>query len=137
MLKELMAENNIKSDELGKILGINGSTVRRWLRGESAPFKKQLMELSSHFRCPIDYLVGRIDAFFEFKPKVCADFMSQLYSILNAKEISTYRLNGETTIKYGHLTRWRKGTEPHLQSLIELADYLECSIDSLVGFEYS
>ena len=134
-LKELMIERNIKSNELGVAIGVDGSNIRRWLRGVNSVALNQLVKLAIYFNCPVDFLVGRIEYYERFKPKTCPVFIENLYKILEEKGVSTYKLNNDTSIKYGLLTRWRKGTVPHLTSLLELANYLDCSIDYLIGLE--
>lgn len=64
-----MIHNNIKSErvklgwtqeELGKYLGVDESTIRRWEKGASAP-SASVIAMSNLFGCSIDYLFGITD----------------------------------------------------------------------------
>lgn len=134
-LKELMQDNEIKSDELAKKLNVNGSAVRKWLLYDKSIYLSTLIKIADYFKCSIDYLIGRSDIFLSFIPQETPPFIENLYIILKQKNISTYKLDKETSIHHSHLYRWRKGAEPLLDSLIILAEYLDISIDYLVGRE--
>ena len=134
-LNELITDKNLSPEELGQKIGFSGRTIRHWLNDEHSVFRSQLIKLAIYFNCPIDFIAGRIDFYNDFSHKECPPFIEQLYKVLNERGVSTYKLNKDTSIKFSYLTRYRRGTEPHLYSLIELADYLNCSIDYLIGFE--
>ena len=68
-LSELMLFKNIKSEKLGKTLGISGSIIRRWLRGAKQPSLPNLIKLADYFYCAMDFLAGRSDAEMRFTPK--------------------------------------------------------------------
>ena len=52
---------------------------------------------------------------------------------IKTKNISRNKINRETSIKSKHFVNWSKGQDPHILSLIELADYLDVTLDELVG----
>ena len=49
--------------------------------------------------------------------------------------VSWYRVTHDTAIKDSYFAGWSRGCDPRLDSLIALADYLDVTIDRLVGLE--
>lgn len=134
-LSELMVDNGIKSDQLGKKLGVSGQTVRAWCDGVQQISLVNLIKIAEFFNCSIDYLVGRTEKFLDFTPKECPSFYERFREILKEKGISRYRMAKESRIKDSYFTTWQNGSDPHILSLIEVADYLDITIDYLVGRE--
>lgn len=54
--------------------------------------------------------------------------------ILQERNISAYKLSMNTGISQGLISEYKSGKkEPTLQNLIKIADYLDVSLDRLVG----
>lgn len=54
--------------------------------------------------------------------------------ILQEKNISAYKLSMNTGISQGLISEYKSGKkEPTLQNLIKIADYLDVTLDCLVG----
>ena len=136
-LNDLMAEANIKSEQLGKNIGVDGSTIRRWRRGDGVVNLTNLVSLSDYFGCAADYLAGRseVDNNESFTPKPLPPFPLRLREVLQERGLSRYLLDKDTKFKDGYFCQWDKGTAPMLPTLIELADLLDCTIDYLIGRE--
>jgi len=54
---------------------------------------------------------------------------------MKSKGITTYQLQNETRYSGGYFYDWDRGADPKLSTLIELANYFNCSLDELVGLE--
>jgi len=135
-LTELMFEdNNITTDKLGEKLGLRGSSIRIWRSGRSNPSLQYAILLAEYFNCSLDYLLGRIDNDITFTPQELLPFHISLTTILKEKNLSWYKVVGDTNISKTSMQAWRKGSVPLLPILIELADYLDVSIDYLIGRE--
>ena len=134
-LKELMLEANIKSDELGQKIGVSGSTIRTWHRGDSVINLTNLINLADFFECAIDYLVGRSDNTDVFVKKELPPFALRLREVLQERGMSRYSMTRDTKFKDKYFCNWDKGTIPLLPNIIELADILDCTIDYLIGRE--
>lgn len=133
-LSELMFEaNEMTSEELAKAINVTPQTVNRWRRGEKAMKLSNLIKVSNNLNCTIDYLVARNNSSLDFIPKECSSFYKRLREIMEEKNISWYKLTHETSIKDSYLYFWKKGADTKITSLVELANYFECSIDYLVG----
>ena len=54
---------------------------------------------------------------------------------MKEKGVTRYRLVKDLPIYDGYFTNWKKGKSPNILTLILLADYLDVTIDYLVGRE--
>ncbi|MBS5021928.1 MAG: helix-turn-helix domain-containing protein [Firmicutes bacterium] len=134
-LTELMVINNIDTAHLAAAVGVHATTVQRWRRGTKYLFLSQLVKLADYFDCSLDFLTGRTDTVLDYSPKPCPPFYARFREVMAERGITRYRMSKETKIKDSYFTEWSKGTDPHLFSLIEVADYLNVSVDYLVGRE--
>jgi transcriptional regulator with XRE-family HTH domain len=132
-LTELMFDKEINNKELAKILGVSPHTVGKWKHGANNMRLTQFIAIADYFNCSLDFLVGRSETVIDFTPQECPPFYEHLRSILKSKRKTKYRINKETKIKSSHFVDWKNGSDPQIHSLIELADYLDVSLDYLVG----
>lgn len=135
-LGELMFENNdVKAKELGLAIGIGDETIRLWKNGKRYILLSQLLKLADFFNCSLEYLAGRTDVKLDYAVKPVADFYTSLRKVMAEENVTRYRLIKETPIYDGYFTQWKKGSSPHILTLVTLADYLGVTIDHLVGRE--
>lgn len=132
-LTELMNEKGISNKGLAEILGVTPCSVGRWKRGAKNMRLPQFIAIANYFNCSLDFLAGRSETYLDFVPKECPPFYVHLKKLMSDKGISRNRINTETKIKSSHFVDWKNGAEPQIYSLIELADYLDISIDCLIG----
>ena len=132
-LTELMNEKGISNNELAEILGVTPCSVGRWKRGVKNMRLTQFIKIANYFNCSLDFLIGRSENYIDFVPKECPPFYDYFKKLISDKGISRNKINTETKIKSSHFVDWKNGAEPQIHSLIELADYLDISIDFLIG----
>lgn len=132
-LKELMEERELKSEELSQTLGIAGSAIRAWLRGEKLPCLENAVCLADFFVCSLDFLAGRKDGFEEVAARPLPAFYGRLRELMKERGIKRYDLTRDATVNDSRISRWAKGEAPSLPSLCVLADRLNVSLDYLVG----
>ena len=132
-LTELMNEKVINNKELAEILGVSPHTVGIWKKGRNNMRLPQFIAIADYFNCSLDFLAGRSETVIDFIPKKCPPFYERLREILKRNNITKYRVNADTKIKSSHFVDWKNGAEPQIHSLIELADYLDISLDYLLG----
>ncbi|MBR2970767.1 MAG: transcriptional regulator [Clostridia bacterium] len=97
------------------------------------PSLPTLIKLANYLEVSIDYLLERSDDN-RFKPYTIDSqaFYSNLLALMRAKKISGRKLCKELSLARISLSRWKNGTLPSLQKLIEIADYFGCTIDDLL-----
>jgi DNA-binding helix-turn-helix protein len=132
-LIELMQENGLNAEKLSKKLGVAPTIIRRWCLPQKDIYYSNLLQVANYFNCSLDFLCGRSDVVLDFVPKECPPFMEWLPTVIKERGKSTYKIFKDTRIKSSYFAKWRKGREPLLSSLGILADYLDCSLDRLVG----
>ena len=136
-IKELLEDENIKPEELAKMLGISGkSKVYEWMRGEYDPSIENIIKMAEISKCSIEYFIGRTEENSQTKFKKCPPFDEQLNRVMKQRRKTKSDLINDGIVNPSHFHRWFKlKASPRLETLIKLADYLQVSIDYLVGRE--
>ncbi len=135
-LKELMEERELNAPALARAIGTDRTNITRYLRGERLPSYITFAALISYFGCAADFLLGRV----EFPPQkqfgsVCP-FSTTFRTLLARTGTSQYALEHATHISGALVYNWLTGkTLPSLENLLALADFLSCSVDTLLGRE--
>lgn len=135
-LSELMIEKGVNTVSLASALGVSDETVRRWKNGQRDILLSQLVKLADYFQCSLDFLAGRSDAVLDYPVKEMPPFYDSLRAVMAEKGITRYKLVKDLPIYDGYFTNWKKGKSPNILTLILLADYLDVSIDYLVGRDH-
>ena len=60
-LKELRTEKDLSCRELGKEIGVSGSSIVRWEGGQNVILAELLVKLADFFNVSTDFLLGRED----------------------------------------------------------------------------
>ena len=128
-ITELLTTKDIDNKTFAKSIDVNVSTVGRWKNNSKYMRLSQILKIADYFVCSLDFLVGRSDDVLDFKPQECPPFYQHLRELLENKGISRNQINKETRIKSSHFVDWKNGADPHILSLIELANYLDVTLD--------
>ena len=56
-LKELREKRKLTQEELGKMLGVDRTTVTKWESGENMPRAGLLLDLAKILKCKVDVLL--------------------------------------------------------------------------------
>lgn len=132
-LTELMFDKgNLSPEQLGAILGIAASTIRCWKNGSRSIQLSYAVKLAGYFNCSLDFLCGRSETIIDFAPQKTISFYDGLMLYMKQNGISRYKIVKETKLSNGNFESWRKGSDPKIQTVIELADYLGTTIDSFI-----
>jgi transcriptional regulator with XRE-family HTH domain len=134
-LSELIIENRIDVKTLCEALKLSKMTVYRYLSNQRKPNYDILVAIADYFKCSIDFLVGISE---ENYPTNSSDikFHERFINLLKQDGITEYKLIKDTHISRSLFYSWVKGkSRPNVFNLVKLAQYLDCSIDYLVGRE--
>jgi transcriptional regulator with XRE-family HTH domain len=134
-LTELMSERNLVSHALGKELGVGGTTIWQWKDNRNKLGLKNALKLADYFECSLEYLMGRKSERLEYIPQGCPPFYDNLLKVMKENNKTIYRVILDTRFSQGSFSRWKNGTDPLMDSVTALADYLGCTADYLVGRE--
>ncbi len=137
-LKELMFYKGVNAPALAKELGIRSSTITRYLQGVCLPQFEIFVALLEYFNCSADYLLGVIDLPKQegqnFAP--VPPFCRQFRAAMKGCGVSQYALQKRTGITWSNFHKWLNGISlPYADSLVKLANGLDCSVDFLLGRE--
>ncbi|MCL2860869.1 MAG: helix-turn-helix domain-containing protein [Firmicutes bacterium] len=133
-LSGLMIEKDISAQKLSSIIGVDKSTIHGWKRGTQV-FLSNAIKLANFFECSLDYLMGRSDNDLNFTPRPCPPFYQHFRTALEHLGITAYRMRKESQITGAYFNDWKKGADPLMPTLIAAADYLDVTLDYLVGRE--
>ena len=95
----------------------------------------QLVKLADYFQCSLDFLAGRSETVLDYLVREMPPFYDSLRAVMKEKGVTRYRLVKDLPIYDGYFTNWKKGKSPNILTLILLADYLDVTIDYMVGRE--
>lgn len=58
VIKEIMLDNKLSQEQLGKIIGVNQTTVGQWLKGKKKPSYDSIMAIYKNFNVTPNELFG-------------------------------------------------------------------------------
>lgn len=128
-LNELLVVEEINPKVFAENLGVSLKTVYSWKSGKQQIYLSNLVRLCECYNCTMDFISGRS----EYNINIIIQPMPPY--IMSKKGVSTYRLDKDKGYSSSYFVRWKRGQEPYLSTLIDIADYFECTIDELVGRE--
>lgn len=134
MLDTLMFEREINLQQLSKEVGIDATTLGRYLHSRYTPTVENLVKLANYFNCTADYLIGRepenyITAFYP-----CPPFAKQLKVLKDYFKCSWWHFYKTAHISSSRFYEWKNGKRnPTLDSIIFLADGFDCTVDFIIG----
>ena len=136
-LKELMFERDLNAPALAKQTGIERSTINGLERGAHFPSIKVFVTLLDYFNCSADFLLGIIDNEpneITFKP--LQPFGEIFRSVLKKNQISQYKIEKDLHLSGDTVYKWLNNiSQPNVESLVKISEYLDCSVDFLMGRE--
>ena len=136
ILNELKENNNLTNIDLSKIVDTSRFVIGYWISNSQIPTLEHAIKLANYFNCSLDFLFGLTENNEEVNYSKSTPFHIQLKKILDEKKISQNKLMRETNFKSGNLYSWfNKKSQPNMATVIELAQYLNVSLDYLAGRE--
>lgn len=133
-LSALMAEQNLKAPALAKILNTNRSNVTRYLEGKRFPSYYNFIAIADYFSISTDVLLGRLDYTNDTTFLPALPFGTRLRQIMQETKTTQYRIELDLKISGANMYKWLNDiTVPSVESLDKLADYMDISIDYLLG----
>jgi len=136
IIMDLMLERDIDTRQLASALNLDTATIYKWLRDAGKMYLYNAVAICDYFECSLEYITNRTDTKLNFViRKEYPNFYFQVRKIMKQLGISRYKMTTASKFKDSYFTSWKKGTEPQIPTLIELADYFKVTIDYLVGRE--
>ena len=136
-LEEIIEERGITKEDLAKGLGLKDcSMIYRWIKSVHVPTLSSANAVANFFNCSLDYLAGRTEDFKPVKAQELKPFGTQFRKVIKNAKISQNNIIKNLNISTHSIVSWLNNkTIPNFSSVIKLANYLNISIDELVGRE--
>ena len=135
-LSELLIDHEMKPANLAKELGVGWKMISRYMNGTRYPDLTMALRMSAYFHCSIDFLLGRSDTGASFVPLPMPPFSERIEYVLSFYGKTKYRVAKDTSISESTLYNWKfNRSAPTLENIIALADYLESSVEFILGRE--
>lgn len=133
-LKELIDEKELSLTALARETGIQQSNLSDFLAEKHTPSFANFVALLSFFNCSAEYLLGRTELPTTEKLYPVLPFHERLRAVMKECGISQTKMIKEMPVSSGALYKWVSGkAQPSTDTLIRLADFLDCSVDYLIG----
>lgn len=133
-LKELMIEKGLTPKALGEAVGIDRTTVTRYLNGSRIPSVDTFILIADYFKCTADFLLGYEEISSNKKFVSRPPFKEQLKVILAYTDTNKYQLCKRTKIAESAIYDWQRGdNEPSLSNIVQIARKLNLSVDFVIG----
>ncbi len=133
-LTELMQERSVNAPKLAELLKIDRSTVNGYCGGRTAPSYENLAALIKYFDCSADFLLGLTDYPPDEKLFDLPPFGERFLFCLDSCGKTRYRLTKDLHVAESAVNYWAHNKHlPQATSLVKIAEYLDCSVDFLIG----
>ncbi len=133
-LRELMIINNKTAKRVAGDIGVETSTITRYLRGEHAPGIDNLVLIADYFKCSADYLLGLSENYIVREYSPCPPFSERIAKIPGENGMTAYRFCRELGIQDSAYFAWKRGVRtPNVDNIVKMAETLKCSIDYILG----
>ena len=100
---------------------------------ERYPSLKTAIKITNYLKVSLDYLF-EFDSENEFKVYTLNElnFNKNLNTFIEQNKISKRKFCKDLNFSRDNIIRWNKGIKPSLRTLLEIANYFNCSIDDLL-----
>ena len=134
-LNDTLVERNITVKNLSAKSGITDSRIYDFLSGKCAPSLTNAVKLANALNCTLDYLFGFEEVYtFCQNYNLTSDCSERLRQAIATSGNTRYKISKETKVSQQQLHNWYKNKQtPTLVSLVNFAEYFNCSLDYLVG----
>ena len=132
LIKRALEEQGKSFDDLFRDNVISKNTFYKYRQRQ--PNLETVFRLANYLKISLDYLFEFCENN-TFKEPYCYqqnNFYNNLIALLNARGISNRQFCKNLNYSRDNILRWKKGVVPSLNSLIDIANYFDCTLDDLL-----
>lgn len=130
----LLFEHELTSFQLAQNLGVDPTCIARYLRGERKPSVENLVQIADYFQCTTDFLLGREHENYPTTFYPCPPFSEQLLVLKEHFGCPWWHFYKKARVSASRLFDWKNGSHvPFLDSVINLANGFNCTVDFIIG----
>ena len=135
-LDSLLFDAKLNPPAFAKIIGCGRATINRYLSGMKMPTVEMTVRIADYFQVSADFLLGLEEENLasNFRPYI--PFRERLPQLCEKFNTTKYQLQKKTGIPESAIYNWQAGrTKPTIESLVRIAESLQCSVDCVLGRE--
>lgn len=133
-LDSFMFERELNATQLAMAIGIDPTTVMRYLRETRTPSVENLVRIADYFQCTAEFLLGRAPENYPSVFYPCPPFSEQLKVLKERFRCPWQQFYQTARISSSRFYEWKNGTRtPTLDCVISLADGFQCTVDFIIG----
>ncbi len=134
VVQNILQEQGKVVDDLFKDNIISKNTFYKYRH--RTPSLQTLIKIANYLKVTIEYLYEISDEnnFIPYSSNQ-EEFYEKLMKLINSSGISVRQFCKEMHYAKDNVLRYKKGVEPSIRTLFEIAEYFECSIDDLLTRE--
>ena len=131
IVQSLLQEKGKTTEELFQDKIISKNTFYKYKHRN--PNLKTLIKIANYLEVSIDYMFEFSDEnnFSRYSNNL-SSFYDKLMEFINSSKISIRKFCKDLNYSKDNVLRYKKGVEPSLRTLFEIAQYFQCSIDDLL-----
>ena len=135
-LEDYIIKENTTVYQFAKNVGLSGQAITNWLNRIGYPNTESANKIANYLCVSLDFLFGLSDS---PKPNNDANdlpFLEKFDLLRKKNRVSCYAVAKECSFGESAISKWRKGKQPKLENVIQIAKYFGCSLDYLIGKKY-
>lgn len=133
-IRELRISREISQKEFAEAIGVPANTLCQWETGKRAPDYEMLKKISAYFGVSVDYLLDNNESAEAASSSLATGFGMLMRQVREEKGITVEKMAVDLGMPTSLLIGIEaKSVPPSLNAAIKIADYLEVSIDYLLG----
>lgn len=131
IVQNILSEQDKTTEELFSNKIVSKNTFYKYKQRN--PSLQTLIKIANFLEVSIDYIYERIDKnIFSTYSTDQSSFYDNLRKLINSSGISIRKFCKDLNYAKDNVLRYKKGVEPSLRTILEIADYFQCSVDELL-----
>lgn len=133
-IRDIMLEQGKAISDLFKDGVVSENTFYKY--SSRNPSLKTLIKIANYLKVSIDYIYENTDENnFKHYAESQSGFYENLMKLINNAKLSGRQFTKDLHYSKDNILRWKKGTEPNIETLLEIAKYFGCNVDDLLIFD--
>ena len=100
------------------------------------PSLKTILKIADYLKVSVDYMYELSDENNYLKySEDQSKFYDKLVTLIDSAGISCRKFCKDLNYAKDNILRYKKGVEPNIQTLLEIAEYFDCTVDCLLSRE--
>ncbi len=128
---EFLQDKNLSIGEFCKMAGIGKNAINEL--DKFTPSLTNILKIADCLNVSLDYLADLPENENTILTNYTIKFYDNLNEILEQQQISKNKFLKDLNLSSDAFTRWKRGATPYFSTLVDIAKYLNVSLDYLIG----